>query len=157
MAKTTPLESRLSYRCSMISMRIARFLAPMWEERYGLTVDSWRILAIIGRYGPVSAKDLAARSSNDAYHISRAIERLARKKLIRRDVDRKDRRRARLELTAAGREAHEVIVRALSRVENQLLAGLSSTDKEVLARALGMVDERAFALMASGRTWKDLL
>lgn len=141
----------------MISTRIARFLAPMWEERYGLSVDSWRILAIIGRYGPVSAKDLAARSSNDAYHISRAIERLARKKLIRRDVDSKDRRRVRLELTAAGRAAHEAIVRALTRVENQLLADLGARDRQILARALAMLDERAYALMASGRTWKEFL
>jgi DNA-binding MarR family transcriptional regulator len=44
----------------MISARVARFLSPMWESRYGLSVDTWRILAVINRYGPVSAKEVAA-------------------------------------------------------------------------------------------------
>lgn len=157
MAPVTPLESRLSYRCSMVSARIARFLAPMWESRHGLSVDTWRILAVIGRYGPVSAKEVATRSSNDAFHVSRAIERLARKRLIKRDVDPKDRRRARLELTPVGRAAHQAIGHALTRVENELLAGLKPKDQEVLRRALATVDERALALMASGLTWKDFL
>ncbi len=84
---TTPLDERLSYRCSMISARVARFLSPMWESRYGLSVDTWRILAVINRYGPVSAKEVAARISNDAFHVSRAIDRLVRLDLISRNVD----------------------------------------------------------------------
>ena len=150
-----PLEGRLSYRCAMISTRIARFLGPMWETRYGLGVDTWRILAIIGRFGPLSAKEVATRSSNDAFHVSRAIERLARKKLIRRDVDPQDRRRARLALTAAGRAAHDAIEQALTRLESELLAGLKESERETLRSALSVVDERALALMASGLTWKD--
>ena len=155
MAELTPLESRLSYRCSMISTRIARFLSPMWDERYGLSVDSWRILAVIGRHEGISAKEVAARSSSDAYHISRAIERLVRRGLIKRSVDATDRRRARLQLTAAGRAAHHVIGRALSRVEEELLGGLRPAQRALLGAALASVDERASALMASGLTWKD--
>lgn len=157
MAPVRPLESRLSYRCSMVSARIARFLAPMWESRYGLSIDTWRIMAVIGRYGPVSAKEVATRASSDAFHVSRAIERLARKKLIKRDVDPRDRRRAKLELTASGRAAHQAIGNTLTRVENELLAGLPARDQEILRRALATLDERALTLMASGLTWKDFL
>jgi DNA-binding MarR family transcriptional regulator len=141
----------------MVSTRIARFLAPMWESRYGLTVQTWRIMAIIGRYGPISAKELATRGSSDAFHVSRAIEQLARKKLIKRDVDPRDRRRAKLELTASGRAAHQAIGKALTRLENELLQRLSVKDQQLLLRALATVDERALALMASGLTWKDFL
>lgn len=87
----------------MISARVARFLSPMWESRYGLSVDTWRILAVINRYGPVSAKEVAARISNDAFHVSRAIDRLVRLDLISRNVDAEDRRRASLEVTKGGR------------------------------------------------------
>lgn len=127
----------------------------MWESRYGLNVDGWRILAIIGRYGPVSAKEVATRSSNDAFHVSRAIERLARKRLIRRNVDPRDRRRAQISLTAAGRAAHKEIEQALSRLEEELVAGLDGHQRRVLQKALAAVDERALALAASGLTWKD--
>ncbi len=154
MAPVTPLEERLSYRCSLVSARIARFMAPMWT-RYGLSVDTWRIMAVIGRYGPVSAKEVAVRSSSDAFHVSRAIDRLARKRYIKRDVDPNDRRRAKLELSASGRTAHRAIGYALTRFETELLAGLTGQDQRLLRRSLATVDERALALTASGRTWKD--
>ena len=150
-----PLEARLSYRCSMIGARIGRFLAPMWETRYGLNVNTWRILAIIGRYGPLSAKDIATRASSDAFHVSRAIELLVRRKFIRRDVDPQDRRRARIELSSSGRAAHYAIEQALTRLENELLSGLKDSDREVLRSGLATLDERALALMASDLTWKD--
>lgn len=155
MTPRTPLEQRLSYRCTMISARIARFLAPMWQSRYGLSTDAWRIMAIVGRYGPISAKEVATRASSDAFHVSRAVERLARKKLVKRDVDPQDRRRAKLELSAAGRAAHQAVGNALTRLEDELLASLSAKERDALHRALATVDERALALMASGLTWKD--
>lgn len=151
----TPLEERISYRCSMISARIARFLAPMWESHYGLTVDSWRILAIVGRYGPLSAKDVATRTSTDAFHVSRAIERLSRKKLIKREVDPEDRRRARIQVTPAGRTVHEAVQRVLTAIENELLAGLGERERTILRQGLATLDERALALSASELTWKD--
>ncbi len=153
----TPLESRLSYRCSMITARIARFLSPMWHDRYGLSVESWRILAVIGRYEPISAKEVATRSSSDAYHISRSVERLVRNGLVARNVDRKDRRRIRLQLTPAGRSAHTTIVRALTNVESELLVGLAPKERDLLTKALAIIDERALALIASGLSWKDFL
>lgn len=154
MAPLTPLEARLSYRCAIVSARIARFMAPMWDT-HGLNVDTWRILAVIGRYAPVSAKEVATRSSSDAFHVSRSIDHLARKRYIKRDVDPNDRRRAQLELTPSGRAAHRVIGHALTRFETELLARLSARDQDVLRRSLSIVDERALALTASGLTWKD--
>lgn len=127
----------------------------MWESRYGLTVDSWRILAIIGRFGPVSAKEIATRTSNDAFHVSRAIERLTRKKLIKREVDPEDRRRARIELTAAGRSVHDAVEHILTAIENELLGGLSERERTILRRGLSTLDERALSLLASGLSWKD--
>ena len=150
-----PLELRIAYRSSMISTRIARFLAPMWASRYGISVDTWRILAIIARHGPISAKAVAAHASSDAFHVSRAIERLARKRLIRRDIDPDDRRRARLSLSSAGAAAHREGERILARLEAELLAGLSAAHALRLRRTLAAIDEQAIALAASGRTWRD--
>lgn len=112
----------------MISARVARFLSPMWESRYGLSVDTWRILAVINRYGPVSAKEVAARISNDAFHVSRAIDRLVRLDLISRNVDAEDRRRASLEVTKGGRAVCREIEAVLSSVERELLGGTSRSE-----------------------------
>ncbi len=159
MAKTTPhvtpLEERLSYRCSMIATRIARFLAPMWESRHGLSTDTWRTMAIIGRYGPMSAKGVATHTSTDAFHVSRAVDRLVHKGLVRRNVDPEDRRRVRLELSSAGRRAQREIEIALSRVEEEILAGLGRRERQILQSALANLQERALSLTGSGLTWRD--
>jgi DNA-binding MarR family transcriptional regulator len=139
----------------MISARVARFLSPMWESRYGLSVDTWRILAVINRYGPVSTKEVAARISNDAFHVSRAIDRLVRLDLISRNVDAEDRRRASLEVTKGGRAVCREIEAVLSSVERELLGGMSRSEITRFRQQLAMVDDRMVNLAESGLTWQD--
>jgi DNA-binding MarR family transcriptional regulator len=139
----------------MISARVARFLSPMWESRYGLSVDTWRILAVINRYGPVSTKEVAARISNDAFHVSRAIDRLVRLDLISRNVDAEDRRRASLEVTKGGRAVCREIEAVLSSVERELLGGMSRSEITRFRQQLAMVDDRMVNMAESGLTWQD--
>jgi len=73
---SVPLENRISYRCLSIATRITRFLAPRWKDEFGLTVIGWRVMAVIGRFEPISAKEVAARTSTDAFFVARAIEKL---------------------------------------------------------------------------------
>jgi DNA-binding MarR family transcriptional regulator len=54
--------------------------------------------------------------------VARAIELLVRRGLIRRDVDKDDRRRASLRLTAAGRKVYNDIEKFVVRVEGELAA-----------------------------------
>lgn len=150
-----PLQERLSYRCLMIASRVSRFLAPMWESRYGLSVVNWRVLAVIARYGPLSATDAALHSSTEVFHISRAADQLVARKLVRRTVDAGDRRRVRLELTKLGRSAHREIEMVMSRVEGELLSGLSRQEHEAIRQALTTLEERTLTLLGSSLTWKD--
>lgn len=150
-----PLEERLSYRCSLISTRITRFLAPMWEEQYGLTVITWRVMAVIGRYGPLSAKEVAAYTSTDAFFVSRAIEQLVGQKYVRRGADPRDRRRACLELTASGKAAHRKIETAINRLEAEFLAELSEPEREAMNAALAFLDQKTRELQEGEKTWKD--
>ena len=96
------------------------------------------------------------RTSNDAFHVSRGIDRLVRERLIRRDADPADRRRARIELTAAGRVTHRAIERMLTRDETHLLKDFSDEERASLQRSLAQIDERVFALSLRF-TWKDFV
>lgn len=69
-----PLENRISYRCLSVASRITRHLAPRWKSEFGLTVTSWRVMAVIGRYEPLSAMQVAERTSTDAFFVGRAID-----------------------------------------------------------------------------------
>src|SRR3954454_12826409 len=48
------LEEFLPYRLSVLTSTVSRALARMYEQRFGLTVAEWRIMAILARFGPLS-------------------------------------------------------------------------------------------------------
>jgi hypothetical protein len=59
------LERWLPYQGSVVSNRVSACLASMYRERFGLTVPGWRVMAVLARYQPLSAKELAHRTAMD--------------------------------------------------------------------------------------------
>ena len=57
-----PLEHWIGYRFSLISARLGNYVAPMYASRHDLTMPAWRSLAVIARYQPLTAKQLAMRT-----------------------------------------------------------------------------------------------
>ncbi|RJF69739.1 MarR family winged helix-turn-helix transcriptional regulator [Rhodopseudomonas palustris] len=139
---TLPLELWTGYRFGLIASRIGSYLAPMYAERHDLTMPAWRSLAVIARYQPLTAAQLAKRTSSDAFKVARAIELLVRRGLIVRDVDQKDRRRASLTLTASGRKVHKDIENFVIRIERELMKALDDEEINVLRRCLDKLDTR---------------
>lgn len=107
---------------------------------------SWRVMAVIGRFEPVSAKQVAARTSTDAFFVGRAIEKLVEQGYVTKGVDPDDRRRLRLSLTAAGRKVHGEVEGMISQVEADLLAGVPAADAKVFFQVMSTLEERAATL-----------
>jgi DNA-binding MarR family transcriptional regulator len=145
-APRVALEDRISYRCLSVAARITRHLAPRWKAEFGLTVISWRVMAVIGRFEPVSAKQVAARTSTDAFFVGRAIEKLLEQGYVQKDVDLQDRRRLRLSLTASGKKVHRQVEDMVNQVEADLLAGIPAAQADAFFRVISVLEERASAL-----------
>jgi DNA-binding MarR family transcriptional regulator len=141
-----PLENRISYRCLSVATRITRFLAPRWKSEFGLTVTSWRVMAVIGRYEPISAIQVAERTSTDAFFVSRAIDKLVEQGYLQKGVDPEDRRRLRLSLTTSGKTVHRKVENLINRVEADLLAGLPAKDLRVFFETMATLEDRAAKL-----------
>jgi DNA-binding MarR family transcriptional regulator len=137
-----PLEDWVGYRFGLIAARLGNFIAPMYASRHDLTIPAWRSLAVIARYQPLTAKQLATLTSSDAFKVARAIELLVRRGLIRRDVDKSDRRRASLRLTAEGRKVYKDIEKFAVRVERELTAALDASELASLRQSLDKLDQR---------------
>lgn len=136
------LERRITYRFAVIASRMGSALAPIHLERYGLSVAAWRVLAVIARYEPLSAKDLATRTSTDPFRVTRALTTLSRKKLVSRQVDPADRRRASLRLTRTGHAVHDDIAVSLNRIERIVLGALTAHEQNLLFGLLDKLDDR---------------
>ncbi len=151
-----PLESWITYRFGLVTARAGRYIAAMYRERHGLRVWEWRALAVISRYEPLSAKELAARSSTDPINVARAIHALVRKGLVSRLADPRDRRRAVLRLTARGRAVHGDIARAAVRMERAMTATLSARERAALGTILAKIDA-AVATRLLAHPWQEFV
>lgn len=142
------LERFLPYRLSVLTNRISGQIARLYERRFDLTIPEWRTMAVLGRFGPMSANEVAERTRMDKVRVSRAIARLARKKRLVRRPDSDDGRRVVLSLTPEGRAVFEEIVPLALGVEARLLAPLSAAERALLERILARLEECAAANFA---------
>ena len=155
-AAAIPLDNWIGYRFSIISVRLGEFVAQMYASRYDLSMPAWRSLAVIARHQPLTAKQLGMLTSSDAFKVARSIELLVRRGLIHRNVDKADRRRANLRLTADGRKIYNDIEKFVVKVESRLTATLSETERQTLGRVLDKLDHQLETQIRNG-DWKDFL
>lgn len=137
------LERFLPYRLSVLMLRISNAIARSYERRFRLSVPEWRVMAVLGRFGPLSASGVGEKTQMDKVRVSRAVSRLVAAGRVSRRVDRRDRRRSVLALTKAGETIHREIVPHARRVEARLLAGLTLAERDALDRLLARLEARA--------------
>lgn len=140
------LERFVPYRLSVITNTISAAIAADYGARYGVTIPEWRALAALGRFAPLSAGEIAARTAMDKVQVSRALARLIADGLVARRAHGEDRRRAALELTAAGRRLHDGIVPLARAKEAELLAPLDAAARADLERMLDLLARQAARL-----------
>jgi homoprotocatechuate degradation regulator HpaR len=108
--KIPPFEQ--SFAALMISSKEA-VLAPLRPplRDYNITEPQWRVLRVINDRGATYATGLAEAGLLHAPSVTRILKELEERKLIVREPDVSDRRRAMVALTPEGRE----IVKSVSR------------------------------------------
>jgi len=144
--KKLPLENWISYRFGLVASRIGAVMSAKYVAQHDLTMPAWRSLAVIARYGPLSAGELGTKTSSDAYRVVRSIDLLVKKGLITRELDPKDRRRASLQVTARGRAIYDEIEQGAIANELFLRAGLTSQEVRGLESILARIDAQVAAL-----------
>ena len=89
-------------------------------------------LRMLSEHGPASQQGLADVLSLDPSNVVGLLNELEERSLITRRRDPADRRRHIVELSPAGDDALEAAQRRLARLEDELLAALSPTERETL-------------------------
>ena len=83
---------------------MARF-RPMLRE-HGLTEQQWRVIRALSEYGKIDASELARRSFLLAPSLTRILQFLESKNIVKRSGDKNDQRRTVLLLTKKGKGIH---------------------------------------------------
>lgn len=148
------LERFLPYRLAVLAADVSRALSQIYTREFGLSIPEWRIVANLGRFGPLNAGDLAERSNLDKPKVTRALQKLEARGLVQRAVATMDRRQVRLSLTRRGRLVLGQIAGLALDWEQQLLAPLRDEDRAALERImmrLGKRTEELRTLASKGR------
>lgn len=130
------LERFLPYRLSILSNTISQAIARDYQQQFSLSMTEWRVMAVLARYEPLSAREVAEHTAMDKVAVSRALSRLVEAGRVDRQRHDGDRRRSVLRLSEEGWRVHDVVAPLARTHEQRMLAQLDAAEIAILARIL---------------------
>lgn len=126
----------LSFRINYLAFQ---FNGPVYgaiEQRYDLLRPEFLALYSVGLHEGVAAKTIVTSSGFPKNTISRAIQKLLRRRLVRRAPDSDDRRSFELRLTAAGKRIVDEVTPMMVAREERMLSALDAQERSILSNLM---------------------
>lgn len=140
---TLVLDQFLPYRLNLVSETVSRSFARLYAQQFAMDRPEWRVIAIVGQFGRVTAKTVSERSTMHKTKVSRAVAALEKKGFIERTPNPEDLREIFLDLTPEGRRAYDTLVPQALTFSRHLMDTLSPTERAQLETILGKLTEAA--------------
>ncbi len=144
-------EDSIAYLMRRIMVSVGQ-AADRRFESLGLTNAQWVPLLKLHRGHGSTVAELARECTSDAGAMTRLLDRLEAKELVRRVRSTEDRRVVNLELTDEGQRAAEHIPGVLCEVLNEHLAGFAKSEWQALKLYLQRILENGQALQLRAET-----
>jgi DNA-binding MarR family transcriptional regulator len=143
---TLRLHEYLPYRLSVAANAVSRLIARAYEDKFGLTIPQWRLIAVLADEGPLTPQALCTHTIMDKVTVTRAAQGLLRRRLVRRLPNEADGRSHRLVLSAAGEQLYNEVVPLALAYEQQLVEGMDAGSVVKLEEQLRRLERRATEL-----------
>ena len=140
------LDDYLPYRLSVTSNAVSRLIARAYEDRFGLTIPQWRLIAVLAQDGAMTPGAAVTRTAMDKVTISRAAQALVRRRLVARGAHEADGRSHRLSLTQEGVRLHTEIAPLALAYEAALLSGMTPGEVAAIKLLLKRLETAATRL-----------
>ena len=138
-----PLTQFLTYRILRLHHALNAQAVAILTEVSGISLGQWRILAMVGSGGALTARDVARRTGFDPAFISRTVRSLEETGLLRTARSDVDRRVMTLELTARGAELHDRTLPFMQARQEALLAALAPEERDAIFRVIDKLERAA--------------
>jgi DNA-binding MarR family transcriptional regulator len=125
-----------SFRINYLALRFNLPVYDLIERRYGLARPEYVVLYSLFLKDGITANDVCLSSGFPKNTLSRAIQKLLRRRLIRRAADPQDGRRYVLRLSAEGRRIVNETLQPMLDHERRMLATLNNDEQQVLSKLL---------------------
>jgi DNA-binding MarR family transcriptional regulator len=143
-AKQTDSKKRKSEISGFIIERTAKrmkqsFKKVLKERGAGITVDQWVILQELEKENGLSQFEIAARTFKDAPTVTRIIDLLCNKQLLKRLPDKEDRRKFNIFLTDSGKAKIIEVLPMVATFREEAWSGLSDNEINQLSNILNTI------------------
>ncbi len=152
-ARRLPSDERVGYRLAVIAKRLEQTLADMHAKTLGISIGNWKIMRVVGLFGPLSATEVGNRTGLDPDKITRAVDALVQRGYVIRKDDEADRRRVVLTLSAKGRRVHDKIDGVAGAMEAEFLSVLTAEESKILRSALTKLEEHSDGRFGRHEGW----
>jgi DNA-binding MarR family transcriptional regulator len=142
------LERFLPYRLVVAATLASRALARIYSRHFGIGIPEWRVMAMLGQFDRLTARDVGELSHMHKTKVSRAVSELVERGLIERTPNRDDRREAFLSLSAPGRRIYDQVAPMALAFEKRLSDDIPAAEMQAFERVLSTLTERVRVLSA---------
>ena len=143
------------YRLSVLTARVSKLLASIYEQRFGLTMPEWRVMVHVARCEKVSVREIHNCVNLEKPSVSRAVTKLVSAGLLAKTTSTQDQRLVEIELTKAGRRVLDELLPEALAVEASLMSALSPQEQaqlsDLMERLHAQLDITPRAPKRSGR------
>jgi len=130
------------FRLNRLAAEVSAALSSEYQERYGLDIPEWRVLATLGfRNDACTAQYISHCTRTHKSTISRAVTALMTRQLVERVENEDDRREFALRMTRKGKALYEELIPRLLRKEQEILSCLSAQERKEFAAMLGKIEQ----------------
>lgn len=141
----------------MIAALHARAFSTVYTRRHRLNVNAWKVLSVVGRFGPMSANSTGEHSSLEPDKVTRAVDALVKQGFVLRRQDPHDRRRVVLSLSIKGRRVHDELSQLRDAMEHEFLSVLSPQEIAALYRMVDKLEAQAVKLFTNKEVWHEVI
>lgn len=98
--------------------------------------EEWAILLFLWKYGNRSSSEIAEATIKDRTTVTRLLDAMVRKGLVRRGEDTQDRRRSVIEVTVRGQGLQHELVPIAQELIEEACSGLTAEEIDITTRTL---------------------
>jgi len=141
------LEGLVSFRLRLLANLYTKASASAYERGFGLTLNEWRIIALLSSGGKLSISRLADQAQFDRGLTTRVIATLIQHQFVKKERDSQDGRGEIASLTVQGQELVSEVTPLAAQRNEELLSCLTKNERVIFDGILNKLTDQAKVML----------
>lgn len=135
------IKDSLGYIITNTGRKITQHLTQKFHA-HGITSEQWSVLQTLTEEDGITQAELSRRTEKDPTNVTRILDQLERKELIRRGANKGDRRSFLIHVTESGRSLSQKLLPVEIEFTQSYISDLTEEELTLFRRAFQKINER---------------